>query len=128
MEFILRNITPNSLVIIDELCRSTNPTEGAQLAWNLCEYLCSVQGLFSDGKYFVKEKDDEDDNGTNNMNTSDYAPTVTVKTSTSARSSNWKNSKLSAITAPFVFLTTHYHSLTKLPNDYFNVVKYEDHP
>lgn len=52
MEHIIRNVTPNSLVIIDELCRSTNPKEGAQLAWSLCEHLASMRGIANDGEYF----------------------------------------------------------------------------
>lgn len=52
LEFIQQNITPNSLVIIEELCRSTNPTEGAQLAWSWCVNLLSVHGVGNDGEYF----------------------------------------------------------------------------
>ena len=52
LEYILKNITPNSLVIIDELCRSTNPTEGTLLAWNLCEQLACLRGIANNGNYF----------------------------------------------------------------------------
>lgn len=44
MEHILKNVTQNSLVLIDELFRSTNPEEGAQLAWSFCEHLLSMHG------------------------------------------------------------------------------------
>lgn len=123
MEYILRNVTPNSLVIIDELCRSTNPAEGAQLAFNLSEYLCSVRGIFSNGKYFMKDNVAESDVETANDGSSDATANVTDKQTESSRITNWKNSKLSEITAPFVFLTTHYHALTKLAESHFNVVK-----
>lgn len=126
VEHILKNVTPNSLVIIDELCRSTNPKEGTQLAWNICEYLASIRGVFNDGKYFVNNEQmyfemDE------NVSTDDATPRESValagRASTTTRSSTWKNSKLSVITAPFIFLTTHFHSLTKLAASFFNVVK-----
>lgn len=120
MEHILKNVTPNSLVIIDELCRSTSPAEGAQLAWNLCEYLCSVRGTFSDGKYFVKDNMNDEEVEVEDKTS---VGATTAKASTSTKCSNWKNTKLSLITAPFVFLTTHYHSLTKLADVYFNIVK-----
>lgn len=123
MEYILQNVTPNSLVIIDELCRSTNPAEGAQLAWNLSEYLCSVRGIFSDGKYFMKDNVAESEVVTADDGSSDAKANETDKRTESSRTSNWKNSKLSKITAPFVFLTSHYHVLTKLADYHFNVVK-----
>jgi DNA mismatch repair protein MSH4 len=34
MDYIYNNLTPNSLVIIDELCRSTNPQEGEHICWS----------------------------------------------------------------------------------------------
>lgn len=126
MEHILKNVTPNSLVIIDELCRSTNPKEGAQLAWNLCVHLASIRGIFNDGKYFLSDANDGvsddtliDDNGT----TDEGIVSVVGPISTTTRSSNWRNTKLNAITSPYIFLTTHFHSLTKLPDSHFNVVK-----
>lgn len=124
MENILRNVTPNSLVIIDELCRSTNPSEGAQLAWNLCSHLASIRGIFNDGRYFVN---DEQDIGAENSSDQEFNATndgiaSTVEQS-SSRKSNWKSTKLNLITAPFIFLTTHFRSLTMLPQFYFNVVK-----
>ena len=35
----LDNITSGSLVLIDELCRSTNPNEGLALSMAICEYI-----------------------------------------------------------------------------------------
>lgn len=123
MEHILKTATPNSLIIIDELCRSTNPMEGAQLAWYLCEHLSSICGLPNNGKYF------EEDPGQIMPNVSDasiiesVSHVTAVKSSTSSRNSNWKNSKINEVTSPFIFLTTHFQSITKLPEFHFNVVK-----
>lgn len=120
MENILKNVTPNSLVIIDELCRSTNPREGAQLAWNICSHLASIRGIFNDGKYFVN---DEQDVATANSSNMDSNNIGSISERSSSCKSNWKNTKLNLVTAPFIFLTTHFRSLTKLPQFYFNVVK-----
>lgn len=121
MEHIMKNVTANSLVIIDELCRSTNPKEGAQLAWNMCEYLASIRGTFYDGDYFVN--DDNETQMDEGNSSKDDVGTILAKTSTATRSSSWKNIKLNKITSPFIFLTTHFHSLTKLSETFFNVVK-----
>lgn len=127
MEHILKSVTPNSLVIIDELCRSTNPTEGFQLAWNLSEHLASIRGLVNDGKYFVNENrmsvENESNDGDCGDEMRDGAVSSVERTSIASRSSTWKNSKLNMITAPFIFLTTHFHNLTKLAESFFNVVK-----
>lgn len=124
MEHILKNVTPNSLVIIDELCRSTNPKEGAQLAWNLCAHLAAIRGIFNDGKYFMNEEVDVpmETNSDSDANTMREGVASTVGR-TSTRVSSWKNAKLHVITAPFIFLTTHFHSLTMLPQSHFNVIK-----
>lgn len=128
MEYILKNVTPNSLVIIDELCRSTNPKDGADLAWNMSEYLASVRGISNDGKYFMNNENGFETQ-TNDIDSSDVgtmqngAASAVGRASTTTRSSTWKNSKLNVITAPFIFLTTHFHSITKLANSFFNVVK-----
>ncbi|XP_055320057.1 mutS protein homolog 4-like [Sitodiplosis mosellana] len=124
MEHIMKNMTPNSLVIIDELCRSTNPKEGAQLAWNICEHLASIRGIFNDGKYFVNDENQSqmDEISSNGASSKDAASTMVGRTSTATRSTTWKNTKLNVVTSPFIFLTTHFHSLTKLANSFFNVV------
>lgn len=128
MEHILKNVTSNSLVIIDELCRSTNPKEGFQLAWNLCEHLASIRGVLNDGKYFVRDDNSSqhhteqgDSNGSDTMR--DGMVSTIKQTSIATRSSSWKNAQLNVVTAPFIFLTTHFHGLTKLSEPFFNVVK-----
>lgn len=126
MEHILKNLTPNSMVIIDELCRSTNPKEGAQLAWNLCEHLAAIHGIFNDGRYFINEENDvcPMTQGSNSDTLITNNAVITpITTTTATHNSSWKNTKLNVITAPFIFLTTHFHSLTKLNDSYFNVVK-----
>lgn len=39
MQYISQNIGRNSLVIIDELGRSTSTEEGTAIAWAFCEHL-----------------------------------------------------------------------------------------
>lgn len=91
IEFILRNVTPLSLVIVDELCRSTHIREAQVLSWCFCEKLLKFCG-------FLPE------NQTNlNNNTSEIT--------------------LSNVTAPFVFLTTHFEHLLKLTDKFMNVTK-----
>lgn len=106
MEYILKNVTANSLVIIDELCQTTNPREGAQLGWELCEQLICLRGIANKGQYFVSAENAEN----------------ALNESFNTRSSSLKDARLEEITAPFIFLTSHYHSLTKLANSYFNAV------
>lgn len=118
IEYILKTVTPNSLIIVDELCRSTNPKEGAQLAWSLCELLSSVRGLFNNGVYF-----ESDQIIPNDSNVSTNSQMNSVARVSSLYSSNWKDSKLCEITAPFVFLTTHYRSITQLASVHFNIFK-----
>lgn len=38
-QYILQSITPNSLVVLDELCRHTTVEEGSAIAWSICERL-----------------------------------------------------------------------------------------
>lgn len=114
MEYIYSNLTPNSLVIIDELCRSTNPQEGEIICWSFCEKLLNFIGV-SDDDYFKfrknEEPNDEDDE-------------IGAKTNNST-SLQFQGSdiKLKNIARPFVFLTTHFASLTKLAEKHTNAIK-----
>lgn len=61
IEYIYSNLTPNSLVIIDELCRSTNPTEGEIICWNFCEKLLNFIGVSNDDYFKLQDEDDNED-------------------------------------------------------------------
>lgn len=45
-------MTPNSLIVIDELCRTTNSEEGLKIAWKVSDKLIRIKGLdqFLDNK------------------------------------------------------------------------------
>lgn len=45
-QYILQSITPTSLVILDEICRSTTVEEGASIAWAICEKLLLTSDAF----------------------------------------------------------------------------------
>ncbi|XP_055679739.1 mutS protein homolog 4-like [Lutzomyia longipalpis] len=100
-EYIKKSITPNSLVIVDELGRSTNPHEGKIWAWAMCEELADLKGIYNDGNYFEKETD---------------------SASGSNENGGREVKKLHNIASPFVFLTTHFKELTKLPDYHYNMV------
>lgn len=123
IEYILKTVTPNSLIIIDELCRSTNPKEGTQLAWSLCEHLSSIRGIANNGEYFESDHIMQNVSYVSANSQSDDNYTVGRITSLT-RTTNWRDSKLCDITSPFVFMTTHYSNITALADYYFNVFKY----
>lgn len=102
MSFILNNLTPNSLVIIDELGRGTNPIEGQEWAWQMCEQLAVLKGFQSNGKFYVDDSRHEGTHGNSIMEA---------------------RRPLKAITSPFVYVTTHFLELTKLSDKFFNIVK-----
>lgn len=101
MSFILNNVTPNSLVIIDELGRGTNPIEGQEWAWQMCEQLAVLKGLQSNGKFYVDDSK-QDLHGNSTLDT---------------------RRPVKAITTPFIYVTTHFLEMTKLSEKFFNVVK-----
>jgi DNA mismatch repair ATPase MutS len=119
MEYIYSNLTPNSLVIIDELCRSTNPQEGEIICWSYCEKLLNFIGVSNDDYFKFQKNEESEDEDDDEMN------------GTTKHRSNNSNSlqiqggdiKLKDIARPFIFLTTHFTSLTKLSEKYNNAIK-----
>lgn len=109
MEYIYSNLTPNSLVIIDELFRSTNPQEGETLCWKFCEKLLRSIGI-SDDSYFKTPADDDEDSSKQNK-------------SNFSLQFQGTNSKLSDVSRPFIYFTTHFKSLTKLSDKFNNAIK-----
>lgn len=111
MEYIYSNLTPNSLVIMDELCRSTNPQEGEIICWKYCEKLLSFVGI-SDENYFKVDLEIEGD-----MNK--------TRKSLSNSTLQFRGSelKLKDIARPFIYLTSHFTALTKLPENHSNAIK-----
>lgn len=110
MEYIYSNITPNSLVIMDELCRSTNPQEGEVICFDYCKKLLTYIGV-SDEDYFKFDTDNEDEGAGGN--------------SRKSRSLEFRLAelRLKEIARPFIYLTSHYQALTKLPEDFSNAIK-----
>lgn len=114
MEYIYSNLTPNSLVIMDELCRSTNPQEGEQICWTFCEKLLKFIGV-SDDNYFELETENED-------------KTVDGKIFRQSRSNTSLQFrgcgiKIKDVARPFIYLTTHFTTLTKIVEKYNNALK-----
>jgi DNA mismatch repair protein MSH4 len=107
MEYIYSNLTPNSLVIMDELCRSSNPRDGEAICAKFCEKLLNFIGV-SNNQYFVTFRDDSGNhnNSTNSINLNSL-----------------RHSKISDVARPFIFLTTHFTSLYKLESKYKNFMK-----
>ena len=110
MEYIYSNMTPNSLVVIDELCRSTDPQEGEVLCYAFCEKLLSFIGVAYDD-YFKALKIDKEvvEEETSSRNTS-----LTIKGA---------SIKLKDISRPFIFLTTHYNEISKITEKFTNAIK-----
>lgn len=118
MEYIYLNLTPNSFVIIDELCRSTNHQEGEVLCWKYCEKLLKFIGI-SDEKYFdIKETEDGTDSGSEEV----LGHESRTRNATSLKIEG-QPIKLRDIMRPFFFVTTHFNSTTNLIKKYPNVVK-----
>lgn len=113
MEYIYSNLTPNSLVIMDELCRSTNPQEGEYICWQFCEKLLKFVGIV-DENCFKAPNDEEDDpmDGTGEKQ-SLITSSVTLVADT----------KLKDVARPFIYLTTHFPSLTRLSEFFNNAIK-----
>lgn len=110
MEYIYSNITPNSLVIMDELCRSTNPQEGEVICYDYCKKLLNYIGV-SDENYFKFDPENEDDGeGTS----SKRSRTLELREA---------DLRLKDIARPFIYLTSHFQELTKLPEDFSNAIK-----
>lgn len=117
MEYIYMNLTTDSLVIIDELCRCTNPKEGEILCWNFCEKLIKFIGLSKEDS-FAESLDTADKNedmllgheSRHMQNNSSLQVAGPAK-------------KLKDITRPFIFMTTHFNNLLKLSDKYSNVTK-----
>lgn len=105
MEFIYSNLTVNSLVIMDELCRSCNPQEGELICWKYCEKLLRHIGL-SDDNYFKADETGD-----------------TKSDEKSDLTSRMRLAKLKDVTRPFVFLTTHFKTLHKLDEKFENLTK-----
>lgn len=101
MSFILNNVTPNSLVIIDELGRGTNPGEGQEWAWQMVEQLAVLKGVQSNGQFYV---DDSRYDARGNSTVEMRRP-------------------LKSITSPFIYVTTHFMEMTRMTEKFFNVVK-----
>lgn len=110
LEYILKNVTPNSLVLIDEICRSTRPEDGQFLAWKFCEQMVCLRGIANRGAYFNVDHETTSEDGAD-------------KRSEPTKSSWSAMARLHDVTAPFVFVTTHFFNLTKLPEYFFNTIK-----
>ncbi|XP_076634761.1 mutS protein homolog 4 [Colletes latitarsis] len=52
-QYILRSVTPTSLIVLDELCKGTAIEEGASIAWAICERLLSTNAFIFAATHFV---------------------------------------------------------------------------
>ncbi len=120
MEYIYMNLTPNSLVIIDELCRSTNHQEGEVLCWKYCEKLLEQIGI-SNEKYFdLREDESEETSESGSEEVLGHESRLRDKTSLIIEG---QSIKMKDVMRPFFFVTTHFNSTTKLIKKYHNIVK-----
>lgn len=53
MQYIMNSLTDNSLIVIDELCRSTSVDEGASLAYVFCEKLIGTKAFTFFATHFL---------------------------------------------------------------------------
>lgn len=97
IEFILFNVTPFSLIIVDELFRSTNIEEAQVLSWCFCEILLKYVA-------FLPSKEE-------------------ISSGSISDSSEIGDMKLASVRAPYVFVTTHFEHLLKLTYKFMNVTK-----
>lgn len=111
MDYIYSNLTSSSLVIMDELCRSANPQEGEKICWDFSEKLLNFIGIVDD-KSFKSPPENESGEANETENRKN-------NTSLSVRGAN---SKLKDVSRPFIFLTTHFASLTKLADHFNNAI------
>lgn len=119
MEYIYSNMTPNSLVVIDELCRSTDPQEGEVLCYAFCEKLLSFIGVAYDD-YFKSLKVEKNDN---EERAHGSAENNSRNKSNSSLTIKGASIKLKDISRPFIFLTTHYSELSKITEKFTNAIK-----
>ncbi|XP_076168816.1 mutS protein homolog 4 [Ptiloglossa arizonensis] len=52
-QYILRSVTPASLIVLDELCKGTASEEGASIAWAICERLLNTTAFVFVATHFA---------------------------------------------------------------------------
>lgn len=113
MDYIYSNLTPNSLVIMDELCRSTDPQEGEALCYAFCEKLLNYIGISNENYFKIGPENESDETSVNDTLRNNSSLVI-----------KGANIKLKDIARPFFFMTTHFTELTKLPESFNNAIKY----
>ncbi|XP_033221031.1 uncharacterized protein LOC117175433 [Belonocnema kinseyi] len=53
IEYILQFVTPRSLIVLDEICRSTNVEEGSAIAFAICEKLLQTTAFIFNCTHFL---------------------------------------------------------------------------
>ncbi|XP_055373157.1 mutS protein homolog 4-like [Condylostylus longicornis] len=108
IEYIFNNITSRSLIIIDELCRTTNPVGGFNLAWKICSKLCQVEQIletnykvYEQKKGYTVDTNDED---------------------SEIKGFTLQNIEIFRLPMPHIYIATHFLRLTELKEKFFNVV------